>query len=770
MRILPSISAAIIAATVALAGAADPRTAFSQLPAWFEPAPSGASFQSRSASLSLTVDTSGATFAHLSDSVRLSFPGSRPAAALLGLDPQSAFTQYFVGANPSAWRRNVPHFQRVAAQAVYPGIDVVYYSAGKILEYDFVVQPGACPGDIRLRFSGPTPALQPDGSLLLAGGLRQHAPVAYQQRDGVRVPISSRYQIAGQEVRFALGHYDPSLPLVIDPVLTWAGYFGGDQAEAILAAAAAPDGSYWIAGSSRSVIPIPPNTDPFSWTRNGVISSTTLTTAITASGTSFTVAYISGFPITAPFNITIDDETLTVVEGAGTTSWTVVRGVEGTVPAIHLKDALVRNYQPDVTTKDAFLARIAPDGATWKLAYFSYIGGGADDEATGIAISGSRIALAGNTASSDFPLSSNAFQKEKDAEFDAFVLLYDPQASGADCLTFSSYFGGEKSDTAQSIAVGPDGRLAVAGYTSSGFLRNVNSGQSLQPANRGGVEAFLVVAQPIRTFPESFLYATYFGGSSTDIASAVAFDPAGKVLIAGTTMSDDLPVSDNVQYPYPRSVGDGFIARIDPELTVFDSFLYGGYFGGSDLDSIQAMTVDSQNRVWVTGYTFSDDMPISPGAYAISRSGSVDAFVARLDLTKSGAAFVDFCTYFGGRSGDVPYAIALHPASGTATIAGYTSSSDLPFKDVQGTPLPPIRITEIFAARFDPAKTAQNQLVWSVILGGPGSDVASAMALDTAGTAFIAGYSNSANLNTGNAPPKPSPPGAVSGVFFRIAQ
>jgi len=79
-------------------------------------------------------------------------------------------------------------------------------------------------------------------------------------------------------------------------------------------------------------------------------------------------------------------------------------------------------------------------------------------------------------------------------------------------------------------------------------------------------------------------------------------------------------------------------------------------------------------------------------------------------------------------------------------------------------------ITEIFAARFDPAQTAQNQLSWSAVLGGPGTDVATALALDNAGNAFIAGYSNSANLNTGDAPPKPSQRGAVSGVFFRIAQ
>lgn len=235
-------------------------------------------------------------------------------------------------------------------------------------------------------------------------------------------------------------------------------------------------------------------------------------------------------------------------------------------------------------------------------------------------------------------------------------------------------------------------------------------------------------------------------------------------------MSEDLPVSDNARYPYSFSVGDGFVAAVDPDKLAFDSFVYGSYFGGSDLDSIQAMALDSQDRIWVTGYTFSDDLPVSPGAYAGSRAASVDAFVARLDPSKTGAAFVDYCTYFGGRQGDVPYAIAANPADGTATIAGYTSSPDLPFKNIQGAEAAPIRITEIFAARFDPAQTAQNQLVWSAILGGPGSDVATSLAVDPAGNTFIAGYSNSPVMSSADAGTKPAKTGAPSGVFFRIGQ
>jgi hypothetical protein len=249
----------------------------------------------------------------------------------------------------------------------------------------------------------------------------------------------------------------------------------------------------------------------------------------------------------------------------------------------------------------------------------------------------------------------------------------------------------------------------------------------------------------------------------------VAFNSEGKVYYAGTSMSEDLPVTDNAAFPFPKSTGDGFVAAIDPDKAVFDGWVYGSYFGGTELDSIQALALDEKNRIWIAGYTFSDDLPVSPGAFSAARTGSVDAFVARLDPSKPGAAFVDYSTYFGGRSGDVPYALAYHAASGTVTVAGYTSSSDLPVRNVTGAATSPIRITEIFAARFDAAQSGLNQLLWSAVLGGPGSDVATGLAVDAAGNAFIAGYSNSTSLATSSAA-KPAKTGASSGVFFRITQ
>lgn len=767
MRFSALLCAAFLCAAAAGAGPADPRAAFSQLPAWFEPGPAPGLFISRTPALALAIDPRGARLARPGFSARLEFRGAQPAR-LEPLDPLSGTSQYLVGSDPRQWRHRVPHYRRVAARQLYPGIDAVYYSNGRELEFDLLVSPGADPSVIVLEFRGAQPSLLPDGSLSLNGRIRQRPPVSWQLAGGRKIPVESRYVIEGHAVRFALGAYDPQLPLIIDPVIDWGGYFGGDEMEVIRGVAADPDGGYWIAGSSNSILPVVPNTDPLQWERNGARAATFLVSAVSASDDTITVDSAFGFPFAPTFDIFIGDEYLTVTAIAGGTTWTVRRGVNGSTPADHPAGSGVYYYLPDITTRDAFLAKIVPDGASWRLAYFTYLGGSGEDEAVSIAMAGRRIAITGTTASENFPVTWNAFQPQRNAQFDVFIALYDPASSGPDALTFSTYYGGELSDTPTSVAVGPNGRIAVAGYTNSGFLNFIISGQSLQAANRGGTEAFLVVADPFQPNPASFVYATYFGGSSTDIANAVAFDSEGKIYVAGVSMSADLPVTEDAAISQPLSFGDGFILKIDPDQLWFDSFLYGSYWGGNDLDVITAIAVPAPDEVWIAGYSFSDDLPVTPGAYQTSRRGAADAFLARLNLRGFGPSFTSFCTYFGGLRSEVPNAMAYDPRSRSVTLTGYTTSPDFPVKNFPGYEQPTIRSYEIFVTRFAEDETGEAQLAWSTMFGGANADVGTGIAVGPDGSVFVGGYSTSLNLNIAGAAAKPNGLGRDTGVFLRI--
>src|SRR5437879_11113798 len=71
--------------------------------------------------------------------VSFQFAGANPLARLIGIDNLPGQINYLIGADPQQWRSHVPHYARVRATAIYPGIDVVYYGSGQKLEYDLEI-------------------------------------------------------------------------------------------------------------------------------------------------------------------------------------------------------------------------------------------------------------------------------------------------------------------------------------------------------------------------------------------------------------------------------------------------------------------------------------------------------------------------------------------------------------------------------------------------------------------------------------------------------
>src|ERR1043166_5123026 len=168
--------------------------------------------------------------------VRVSLPGANPRASASGLEPLPGRVHYFLGNERSQWRESVPLFTRVRYEQVYAGIDLIYYGHDQQLEYDFVVAPGADASVIALRLEGADRLeLDEHGGLVLHVGerqLRQHRPQVYQTVGGVRREIAGHYELRpAQTVAIVVGSYDPSQPLVIDPVLSYSTYIGGSKGD-----------------------------------------------------------------------------------------------------------------------------------------------------------------------------------------------------------------------------------------------------------------------------------------------------------------------------------------------------------------------------------------------------------------------------------------------------------------------------------------------------------------------------------------------------------
>ena len=189
--------------------------------------------------------------------------GASAAPQVVGLDQLPGTTNYLIGNDPSQWHTDIPNYAQVEEQGVYPGVDLVYYGNQQQLEYDFTVAPGADPGVIRMAFTGAQSAtLDDQGNLVLqtaGGAVVEQAPVLYQEADGVRQAVSGQYVLEGDgQVGFAVGSYDPSQPLVIDPVLSYSTYLGGSGYNSGQGIAVDSAGDAYVTGTTHRPTSRPP--------------------------------------------------------------------------------------------------------------------------------------------------------------------------------------------------------------------------------------------------------------------------------------------------------------------------------------------------------------------------------------------------------------------------------------------------------------------------------------------------------------------------------
>jgi hypothetical protein len=172
-------------------------------------------------------------------------------------EPLPGKSHYYLGDDPSVWKTNIAQFGRVRYRDIYAGIDLVYYGSEGRVEFDFVVSPGTDPNLVELAFAG-TRGLRLDegGDLLLetpGGVIRQHKPVAYQEGPEGRTLVAANYSLLEEEVAgFELGPYDRSRPLIIDPILDYSTYFGGNGVDEVSSVVMDAAGNFYICGLSGS--------------------------------------------------------------------------------------------------------------------------------------------------------------------------------------------------------------------------------------------------------------------------------------------------------------------------------------------------------------------------------------------------------------------------------------------------------------------------------------------------------------------------------------
>lgn len=606
----------------------------------------------------LSLKPSGGTSA-ASHFVGLQLLGADPAAAARGQDPLPGVSNYLIGNDPSQWHTNVRTYGQVAYASVYPGIDLVYYGNQTQLEYDLVVHPGAVPGSIRFQLQGVSAiSINAQGDLVLhtsSGDVVQQAPKIYQQADGLRQPVAGRYILQdGGTVGFAVGAYDHSRPLVIDPTIIYSTYLGGNSYDEATGIAIDGSRNAYISGltASTNFPTANPFQGSFAGTPNPFVDDNAFIAKLNPAGTALVYStYLGGSS-----GDTIADAI--AVDGAGSAY------VTGTTSASNFPTA-GGPVQPLYAggLHDGFVAKLSAAGNA--LVYSTYLGGSGDDVENSIALDPSGNAyVAGATFSSNFATAS-ALQAALKSGQDATVSELNATGSA---LVYSTYLGGSDTDVAKGISVDAAGHAYVAGTTaSSNFPTAGTPFQASHAADGGHFDAFVA---KINIAGAGLAYATYLGGGVDDQALAVAADAGGNAILTGFTDSTNFPTANAFQPLYSGSSSDAFVTKLN---TTGSALVYSTYLGGAGDEQGNAVAVDTQGNAYVAGVTSSSNFPtVGPGATTLH--GSRDAFVTKFGTLGGLPAG---STLLGGSDLDEARAIAVDP-SGNAYIAGMTFSTDFP--------------------------------------------------------------------------------------------
>ncbi len=610
----------------------------------------------------LAAHPAGAT--RRSEIIRMRFVGAGAGREARALEPLPGRVNYLLGNRPDRWVTGVPTFGRVQFDSIYPGVDVTYYGKERALEYDLIVAPGTDPAVVQLEFSGAEkPRIEADGSLALATAtaeVRLEKPLLYQRSDGVVEPVRGAYRLlADGRVGFAIGSYDRSRSLVIDPIVSYSGTLGGAGLDSGTGAALDAAGNAYVTGYTESTTF--PVAAALRATPGG--SGDAFVAKLSPDGARLVYAtYLGGGAQDAGADVEVDATGAAYIAGA-TASADFPR-VTPAQPA----------FGGDV---DAFAAKLNPAGNA--LAYSTTIGGSARDGANGIAVNaGGGAVIAGFTGSANFPATGGALQTVFAGDFDAFVTRLNAAGNGA---VFSTLLGGSDGDIARAIALAPDGTACVVGGTdSSDFPVTANA---VLPIFRGGRFGDGFVSG-VRADGAVLAFSTFCGGSGSDAASGVAVDATGNIYVGGTTESDDMLIADPAITPFQTarvdSSTDCFLIKYLPDLSniVFDTLL-----GGSGREALKAIGVDDdldpETKVYVFGETDSPDFPtLDP--LQVRRAGGADFFLTKLHpstVLVNPKLLLDYSTYLGGVSTERAGGMAVRP-TGDLVVVGDSVSNDFP--------------------------------------------------------------------------------------------
>lgn len=585
----------------------------------------------------------------------------------------------FVGDDPSRWHSNVPTYRSVSLGEAYEGIEVMLEAHRNNVEKRFDVAAGADPRAIRLRVDG-AEALRvaADGRLEVttaAGPISFTAPIAFQEQDGAQTAVDVTYTVEGDTYGFALGDYDASRPLVIDPALA-STFLGGSGDENpgppivdglgnvyVAGPTASPDFPVTIGGAYRGG-----STDIFIAKFNPDLTLLESATFIGGSAEDLgaVLALDSAGNVlvagrTTSANLPVTPGAFQTIKKAGTEgfvakldssmgmllaasylggsrnegyiNWVLVDANDNVfvTGATNSTDfpTTAGAYDPtynDWDTDDAFIAKFNNSLST--LLAGTYLGGGLWDIPYAGALDGNgNLFVGGRTSSTNFPTTPGAYHADYADPWpqqDGFV---SKLSNNLTTLIASTYVGSTSDfDVVWGITPAPDGSVYVAASTKSAAFP-ITPGSYDTTYNGGEMEGVVLRFNAGLT---GLLASTFLGGSGFDLAEGIALDANGDVHVGGYTSSANFPTTADGLQPTYHPGGtpgyDGFYAKLNANLS---SVLTATYIGGTNIDVAYWPILSPAGEIYLWGYTHSPDFPVSAGVFDTTHNGGKDVWVMR---------------------------------------------------------------------------------------------------------------------------------------------
>ncbi|MCW3112292.1 MAG: cell surface protein [Segetibacter sp.] len=534
-----------------------------------------------------------------------------------GDKPLATYNNYFFGTDPAKWKGNCSIYQAVTYRNIYPGIDVRYYTNEGKLKYDIIVSAGADLSRIAMKYDGVDGLEVKNEQLVIktsVGNMGELAPYAYQVVDGQKKEIDCRFKVAGNIVKFALGNYSSSSPLVIDPTLVFSTFSGSSTDNWGYTATYGPDGSFFAGGI---VFGTGFRTSPgaFQTTYGGGENGTEGVGGFDMGIMKFSpdgknrmyATYIGGSGNESPNSLVADGQGNLVIAGRTTSdNYPVKSSLYGEGGGFDIVISKLNAAGNDLIGSRKIGGK-GSDGVNIGPKYSNGRASGAeslrrnygDDSRSEVIFDNvGNILVASSTQSTFFPTTSDAFQTTFGGKQDGVFLKVSADVNN---VLFSTYIGGSENDAGFVLSLNPtNNNIYFGGNTASINLPGDKSGVLTSSFQDGVSDGFVSIITP----GGQLVKTTYLGTPGDDMLYGLQFDKFGFPYIMGTT-TGAWPVINAV---FSQANGKQFISKLKADLSGYEYSTVFGTGGSKPNISPIAFLVDRCENVYVSGWGGSVDI------------------------------------------------------------------------------------------------------------------------------------------------------------------